>query len=236
MQKIPTHLAIILDGNGRWAKKRGLPRTAGHLEGAKNLEKMAKAVKEKGIKYLTVFCFSTENWNRPAGEVSMLMNLFHDNLMRDASELAKAGIRLHFIGERARFGEEMAARMGELEEQTKNNDDFHIVLALNYGGRAEIAAGVRKIAQKVKEGGLRPEEIDERTVSENLWTAGIPPVDLLIRTGGDLRISNFLLWQLAYAELYFPSVPWPAFNEEELEKALDDFTSRDRRFGAIKES
>ena len=126
--------------------------------------------------------------------------------------------------------------MGELEEQTKNNDDFHIVLALNYGGQAEIAAGVRKIAQKVKEGGLRPEEIDERTVSENLWTAGIPPVDLLIRTGGDLRISNFLLWQLAYAELYFPSVPWPAFNEEELEKALDDFTSRDRRFGAIKES
>ncbi len=236
MQKIPTHLAIILDGNGRWAKQRGLPRTAGHLEGAKNLEKMAKVVKNKGIKYLTVFCFSTENWNRPAGEVSMLMNLFREYLNKDASKLVDADVRLHFIGDRSRFGNDMSSKMDELEKKTEKNDGFHLVLALNYGGQAEIVSGVRKIAQKVKEGTLLPEEINESTVADNLWTAGIPQVDLMIRTAGDIRISNFLLWQLAYAELYWTKAPWPAFNEEELNLALDDFTSRDRRFGSIKEA
>ncbi|MDD4519747.1 MAG: polyprenyl diphosphate synthase [Alphaproteobacteria bacterium] len=238
MEKIPTHLALILDGNGRWAQKRGMPRTFGHQEGAKTLEKISDVVRKKGVKYLTVFAFSSENWGRPKEEVSFLMKLFHRYLDSDVKRVMKEGVRLLFIGKRDHFSEDILKKMDALEEKTKNNSDFYMIFALGYGGKQEIVHAAQQIAQKAKDGKILPSEINEEMISDNLWSAKahVPPVDLMIRTAGDVRISNFLLWQLAYAELFFTPTFWPDFSEEELSSILENFASRDRRFGKIKES
>lgn len=233
--KIPTHVAIILDGNGRWAKAKGLPRKAGHVQGAKNVEVICEAAYKMGIKYLTVYAFSTENWNRPQDEVEALMQLLR-NYMKNCLKIAeKNKMSVRVIGDKTRLDDDIRESIKRLEEATKDNTGLHFQIALNYGSRDEIARAVKKIGEKVKAGELNPEDITENDISEMLDTSGIPDPDLLIRTSGEQRISNYLLWQLAYAEFYFTSVPWPDFSKEELEKAIEAYQSRDRRYGLVKE-
>ena len=230
---LPTHVGIIMDGNGRWAQKRGLPRTAGHKKGAETLKKVLKCAREKGIKVVTLYAFSSENWSRPKEEVDTLMNLFREYLKNDVNELIKEGVRMSFIGQRERFDADLIEQMNHIEEKTKELTNFHVVLALSYGARDDILTAVQKLAQKVKEGALAPNEIDMRQISSHLSTAHIPDPDLIIRTSGEQRISNFLLWELAYSEFYFTPVLWPDFNEKEFEKAIEDFELRHRRFGNV---
>lgn len=232
---IPTHVAIILDGNGRWAKSKGLPRTAGHVQGAKNVETICKAAYDMGINYLTVYAFSTENWNRPKEEVDAIMQLLRNYLKTCLKTAAKNDMCVKVIGDKSRLDEDLIKRIDELEEKTKDYKGLHFQVALNYGSRDEITRAVNKLSAKVAAGEIKSGEITEDMISAELDTAGIPDPDLMIRTSGEQRISNYLLWQLAYSELYFTSVPWPDFGKEELVKAVEAYQKRDRRYGLVKE-
>ena len=230
---IPTHVGIIMDGNGRWAQKRGLPRTAGHKKGAENLKKVLKAARETGVKIVTLYAFSSENWGRPKDEVDTLMDMFRSYLKNDVNDLIKEGVRISFIGERERFDFDLQEQMNIIEAKTKELTDFHVVLALSYGSRGDILNAVRLIAKKVEQGHLTIDEIDATQFSAHLSTAGLVDPDLIIRTSGEERVSNFLLWELAYAEFYFTPVFWPDFDEKEFLKALQEFEQRQRRFGKV---
>lgn len=234
-RKVPNHVAIILDGNGRWAKAKGLPRTAGHVQGAKTVEAICEDAYNMGINYLTVYAFSTENWNRPEKEVETLMKLLRDYMKNSLKRAQKNNMCVRVLGDKSRLAEDIRESIATLEEATKDNTGLHFQIAINYGSRDEITRAVRKLAKKVAEGTLLPEEIDEQHIASELDTAGLPEPDLLIRTSGEQRISNYMLWQLAYAEFYFTSVPWPDFNKEELEKAVLAYNNRDRRFGLVRE-
>ena len=233
-KKVPAHVAIILDGNGRWAKKRGLPRTMGHREGCKAVEQTVEDAARLGIKYLTVYAFSTENWKRSAEEVGTLMQLVR-YYMKRLLKIAKANnVRVRMIGERSRFDDDIIEGINRLEEETKENTQMTFTIAVNYGSRDEITRAVRHMLRDCQAGTLSPEQVSEETISGYLDTKEIPDPDLLIRTSGEERLSNFLLWQLAYSEFYFTDVLWPDFNKEELEKAIEKYNSRDRRFGGVK--
>ena len=232
---IPNHVAIILDGNGRWAKAKGMPRTYGHVKGCENLEKICSIAKELGVKYLTVYAFSTENWKRSKDEVDGLMKLFR-NYMKKCLKIARDNkMRVRVIGEPSVFDEDLQARIRELEEYSGQFDELHFQIALNYGSRDEIKRAVQDLAGDVKKGVLDPAQITEDTISGYLDTKGLPDPDLLIRTSGEERLSNFLMWQLAYTEFYFTDVAWPDFNKAEFEKAIWKFNQRDRRYGGVKE-
>lgn len=234
-RKVPNHVAIILDGNGRWAKAKGLPRTAGHVQGAKTVEAICEDAYNMGINYLTVYAFSTENWNRPEKEVETLMKLLRDYMKNSLKRAQKNNMCVRVLGDKSRLAADIRESIDTLEEATKDNTGLHFQIAINYGSRDEITRAVRKLAKKVAEGALLPEDIDEQHIASELDTVGLPDPDLLIRTSGEQRISNYMLWQLAYAEFYFTSVPWPDFNKEELEKAVLAYNNRDRRFGLVRE-
>ena len=233
--KMPNHVAIILDGNGRWAKSKGMPRNYGHVQGAKTVEVICEEAYKMGIQYLTVYAFSTENWNRPKDEVDALMKLLRNYMKTCLSTAKKNRMCVRVLGDKTGLDEDIRQRIAELEESTKNNDGLHFQIALNYGGRDEIVRAVKEIAGKVKEGELDPLDITEQYLSDMLDTKGLPEPDLLIRTCNEQRISNFLLWQLAYTEFYFTPVAWPDFSKEELIKAVEAYNHRDRRYGRIEE-
>ena len=232
-QKVPRHVAIILDGNGRWAKAKGLPRNMGHVEGARTVEKICEEAYRMGIQYLTVYAFSTENWNRPGDEVDALMRLLRNYMKTCLKTAEKNRMCVRVLGEKSRLDQDIRERIQELEEATVNNDGLHFQIAINYGGRDEITRAMRLMGQDIQRGALNPRDITEETVSRYLDTHGIPEPDLLIRTCGEQRISNFLLWQLAYTEFYFTPVAWPDFDREELVKAVEAYNQRDRRYGKI---
>jgi undecaprenyl diphosphate synthase len=228
----PRHIAIIMDGNGRWAQARGLPRIAGHRQGAEAVRRTVRAAGELDIPYLTLFGFSSENWKRPLAEIDDLMGLLRHYLRGEIAELHRNGVRLRVIGDRERLAPDIVTLIANAEALTRDNTGVKLTIALSYGGRAEIAAAVRALAAKAVEGGLVPDAIDEDVISRHLFTAGIPDPDLLIRTSGEQRISNFLLWQCAYSELMFTKTLWPDFGGADLEQAIADFGCRDRRYGA----
>ena len=232
-RKIPVHVAIIMDGNGRWAKRRGLPRTAGHAQGARVVEQILEDADHMGIRYLTVYAFSTENWSRPDSEVKALMNLLRTYMKTSLAKCAKNNVRIRVIGDKSRLDKDLQASIANLEKETASNSGIGFQIAINYGSRDEMVRAVQAAAQKVKDGEIRPEDITENFISDSLDTCGIPDPDLLIRTGGEQRISNFLLWQTAYSELYFCDAAWPDFNKNELEKAVDAFNNRERRYGGL---
>ena len=232
---IPQHVAIIRDGNGRWAKAKGMPRNYGHAQGSKNVEKICEEAWRMGIKYLTVYAFSTENWNRPKEEVNALMKLLRNYMKTCLKTAAKNDMKVRVIGDITKLDEDIQKRILELEEATKNNGGLNFQIAINYGSRDEITRAVRALAEDVKKGKLMPEEVDETCIEKYLDTHDIPDPDLLIRTSGEQRLSNYLLWQLAYTEFYFTDVPWPDFTKQELEKAIEQYNSRDRRYGGVKE-
>lgn len=231
--KLPQHVAIIMDGNGRWAKKHGFPRFYGHQKGAETAKKVIEKTYELKIPYLTLFAFSKENWKRPKEEVEAILELFKIYLTKEKHSLIEKGICLKIIGDREDFSQDLVELIEEIEEETKNNSELTLCLALSYGGRAEILKAVKDISTKVKQGLLDPENIDEKVFREHLYTKDIPDPDLLIRTSGEERISNFLLFQIAYTELYFTPVYWPEFTEEEYLKALWSYQQRERRFGGV---
>ena len=232
---IPQHVAIILDGNGRWASKRLLPRKAGHAQGSKTVEKICEDAWRMGIKYLTVYAFSTENWNRPDDEVEALMNLLR-SYMKDCIRISrKNDMRVRIIGDKSRLDEDIRDSIAVLEEDSKNNNGLNFQVAINYGSRDEIIHAVKKLAARVKEGTLSPDDITEEMLSKELYTADIPDPDLLIRTAGEQRLSNYLLWQLSYSELYFTDVLWPDFTVKDLEKAVEAYSGRTRKFGKVVE-
>ena len=233
--KIPNHVAIILDGNGRWAKSKGMPRTYGHIKGCENLEKICSMAKELGVKYLTVYAFSTENWKRSREEVDGLMKLFRNYMKKCLKISAENKMRVRVIGDPRAFDEDLQQKIKELEEFSSQFDELHFQIALNYGSRDEIRRAVQDMATDVKKGALDPEEITEETISDYLDTKGLPDPDLLIRTSGEERLSNYLLWQLAYTEFYFTDVPWPDFDKAEFVRAIEKYNGRDRRFGGVKE-
>ena len=228
----PEHIAIIMDGNGRWAKTNGLPRKIGHQRGADSVKKSVKASISLGVKYLTLFGFSTENWKRPASEISDLMGLIRFYLQKEIKELNKEGIRLQVIGDRERLEDDIVSLIEEAEILTRRNTRLILTIAISYGGRAEITDATKRIVEDVKNGILTIEEIDEAAIDHRLYTSKVPDPDLLIRTSGELRISNFMLWQLAYSELVFTDIFWPDFTEEDLESAVMEFQGRNRRYGA----
>ncbi len=232
---VPKHVAIILDGNGRWAKSKGMPRNYGHAQGSKNVEIICEEAYRMGIQYLTVYAFSTENWNRPKDEVDALMKLLRNYMKTCLKTAAKNRMCVRVIGDKTGLDDDIRNRIEELEAATVNNDGLHFQIALNYGSRDEIIRAVKKIMTDTEKGKLLPEQMNEAVFANYLDTAGIPEPDLLIRTSGEERISNFLLWQLAYTEFYFTDVPWPAFTKEELVKAVEEYNRRDRRFGLVKE-
>lgn len=231
---IPEHVAIILDGNGRWAKRRGLPRSIGHKEGCVTVEKTVEDAARLGIKYLTVYGFSTENWRRSSEEVGALMQLFRFYMVKLLKTAKANNVRVRMIGDRERFSPDIIQGIGKLVEETKDNTGMTFVIAVNYGGRDEIVRAAKKIAAEAKAGKLSPEEITEEAFSSYLDTDGMPDPDLLIRTSGELRLSNYLLWQLAYSELYVTECLWPDFNMEELKRAIEAYNKRERRFGGVK--
>lgn len=222
-----------MDGNGRWAKKRGLPRTAGHAQGARVVEQILEDADHMGIRYLTVYAFSTENWSRPDSEVKALMNLLRTYMKTSLAKCARNNVRIRVIGDKSRLDKDLQDSIANLEKETASNTGIGFQIAINYGSRDEIVRAVQAAAQKVSSGELRPEDITEAAISDSLDTAGIPDPDLLIRTGGEQRISNFLLWQTAYSELYFCDAAWPDFNKNELEKAVDAYNNRERRYGGL---
>ncbi len=232
---VPQHVAIILDGNGRWAKSKGMPRNYGHAQGSKNVERICEEAWRMGIKYLTVYAFSTENWNRPQDEVDALMKLLRNYMKTCLKTAKKNDMKIRVIGDITRLDEDIRNRIVELEEATKGNGGLNFQIAINYGSRDEIVRSVKKLAADCAEGKVDAGSIDERLFGQYLDTSGIPDPDLLIRTSGELRLSNFLLWQLAYTEFYFTDVYWPDFTKEELIKAVDYYNSRDRRYGGVKE-
>lgn len=232
---IPQHVAIILDGNGRWAKSKGMPRNYGHAQGSKNVERICEEAWRIGIKYLTVYAFSTENWSRPKDEVDALMKLLRNYMKTCLSTAAKNDMKVRVIGDISRLDEDIRKRILELEEATKNNGGLNFQIAINYGSRDELIRAIRTLAKDCADGKIEAGEIDEKVLEGYLDTRGIPDPDLLIRTSGEQRLSNFLLWQLAYTEFYFADVHWPDFTKEELVKAIEQYNLRDRRFGGVKE-
>ena len=230
---LPRHIAIVMDGNGRWAKAQGRSRSAGHEAGARTLKRIVRAASDMGIEVLTVYAFSTENWKRPQREVDFLLNLFDSFLEKEIAEMHAENVRMSFIGRRDRFTARFLRRMEEAETLMAQNTGIHFNLAANYGSQDEIVRAVRSLAARAAAGEIAPEEIDEELFSNTLDTAGDPPVDLFIRTSSDLRLSNFLLWQSAYAELYFTDTHWPDFTPEKLARAIEDFAGRSRRFGGL---
>ncbi|MCB1633255.1 MAG: di-trans,poly-cis-decaprenylcistransferase [Xanthomonadales bacterium] len=230
---LPTHVAVIMDGNGRWAQQHRRPRAFGHRAGVQAVRGLIKACLGRGIPCLTLFAFSSENWSRPRGEVSSLMDLFLRSLRKEADDLARNGVRLRFIGDRAAFADELQQAMRDVEQRTRENTRLQLNIAVNYGGRWDIVAAARSLAEQVRRGELDPAAIDSEVFHGQTSLAGLPDPDLLIRTGGEQRISNFLLWQSAYAELYFCDTLWPDFDEAALDQALADFRSRQRRFGGV---
>ncbi len=233
VQAGPKHVAIIMDGNGRWAQARGRPRLFGHHAGARRVREVVEACPGLGIKYLTVFAFSTENWKRTQVEVAGLMSLFRRYIIKETRTLAENGIRVRFIGDRVRLDAKLIDLMDSLEEATKDNDLVHLTVALNYGGRDEVARATKRLARDVAEGQLKPEDVDEETLPKYLDTRVLPDPDLVIRTSGEARISNFLLWQSAYSEYEFIDTLWPDFTAAELERLCRNYGSRERRFGAV---
>jgi undecaprenyl diphosphate synthase len=228
---VPRHVAIIMDGNGRWANKRGLPRVAGHRAGAEAVRRTLRAAVKNGVEVLTLYAFSSENWRRPEEEVSDLKGLLGYYLERELDSLAKEGVKLRLIGDYEAFGPDLSKRLEKAMASLQSNRRLTLVVALNYGSRAEIAAAARKLATKAVSGEIEPASIDEEALGSHLQTHGLPELDLLIRTSGEVRLSNFLLWQAAYAELVFTPTLWPDFDEAELVKAIDQFAARERRFG-----
>lgn len=231
---VPQHIAIILDGNGRWAKAKGMPRSYGHIKGCANLETVCDDMKELGVKYLTVYAFSTENWKRSREEIDGLMKLFRDYLKKCIKISRKNKMKVKIIGDITAFDPDIQQSILELEEFSKDYTELYFQIALNYGSRDELTRASRKMAQDIREGILLPEEITEKTIESYLDTAGIPDPDLMIRTSGEQRLSNFLLWQLAYTEFYFTDVAWPDFHKAELIRAIEKYNERDRRFGGVK--
>ena len=234
--RLPKHIAIIMDGNGRWAKAKGMPRNYGHAQGSKNVERICEEAYRMGVKYLTVYAFSTENWNRPKDEVDALMKLLRNYMKTCLKTAAKNDMKVRVIGDKTGLDEDIRNRIAELEEATKDNGGLNFQIALNYGSRDEIVRAVRRVSEDVKEGKVKPEDIDEKMFETYLDTHGIPDPDLMIRTSGELRLSNYLLWQLAYTEFYFTDIPWPDFTKEELSKAIEQYNRRDRRYGGVKEA
>lgn len=230
----PQHVAIIMDGNGRWAKSKGMPRNYGHVQGSKNVENICRAAYDLGIKYLTIYAFSTENWNRPKSEVDALMKILRDYMKSCLKVSKKNNMRVRVIGDLSGLEEDLQKGILQLEEASKDYDGLQFTIAINYGSRDEILRAVKRIAKETKEG-LDVDALTEADFSKYLDTGDLPDPDLLIRTSGELRLSNYLLWQLAYSEFYFTEVPWPAFTKEELEKAVEQYNNRDRRYGKIKE-
>ena len=233
-RKIPTNLGIIMDGNGRWAKKRGLPRTAGHVTGAQVFRKITKYCEKCGVRYLTVYAFSTENWRRPQDEVESIMNLLRQYLKESLADFQQENIVVRFIGNRDELAQDIRELIEEAEASTAHKDGMTLNIALNYGGQQEIVQATRKLADLVAEGTLKSEDIDEKMLQEALYTAEQPPVDLILRPSGEYRLSNFLIWQSAYAEFVFMDVLWPDFKEEDLDRAFEEYARRDRRFGGVK--
>lgn len=232
---IPQHVAFILDGNGRWAKSKGMPRTYGHIEGAKTVEKVCEAAWDMGIKYVTMYAFSTENWKRPKEEVEALMKLLRNYMKTCIKTAAKNNMIVRVIGDKTGLDDDIREKIEELEKISSQNTGLHFQIAINYGSRDEIVRSVRKIMDDAKAGKIDADQMDEAMFDSYLDTAGIPSPDLLIRTSGEQRLSNFLMWQLAYTEFYFTEVPWPAFDKAELERAVEKYNSRDRRYGGVKE-
>lgn len=232
---MPKHVAIILDGNGRWAKSKGMPRNYGHVQGAKTVEVICEEAYKMGIEYLTVYAFSTENWNRPQAEVDALMTLLRNYMKTCLKTAEKNRMCVRVIGEKSRLDEDIRKRIEELEEATKNNDGLHFTIAINYGSRDEILRATKELAGRVERGELKTEDITEQTIADTLDTKGLPEPDLLIRTCNEQRVSNFLLWQLAYTEFYFTPVAWPDFSKEELVRAVEAYNHRNRKFGGLKE-
>jgi undecaprenyl diphosphate synthase len=230
---VPKHIAIILDGNGRWAKAKNMPRQYGHMQGTKNVEVILEEAHNLGVKYVTVYAFSTENWKRPSEEVEGLMKIFRSYLKTCLKQAKKNNMRVEVIGDTSKFDEDIRERIVELEEETKSYTGIRFIVALNYGGRDEINRAMKKIASKVQKGDLNPEEIDEETISAHLDTWDVPDPDFMIRTSGEQRLSNFLIWQLAYAEFYYTDVHWPDFTVDEFHKAIASYENRKRRFGGV---
>ena len=228
---VPNHIAIILDGNGRWAKERGMPRTYGHVKGCANLENICYDIKDLGVKYLTVYAFSTENWQRSKDEVDALMQLLNEYLDKELKEIMDNNVRIVFIGERYMLSDSIQAKMTFLEKESEKNTDLTLCIALSYGSRQEILFAVKKIAAKVKEGSMDISQITQDVFSEELYTKEIPDPDVLIRTSGEQRISNYLLWQSAYTELFFTNTLWPDFGKDELWDIINKFNQRERRYG-----
>ena len=233
-KKIPQHVAIIMDGNGRWAKQRGKDRSEGHFAGMMALRDTVKAAAEMGVKYLTVYAFSTENWGRPQAEVEALMQLVGKGVEMNTPELRERGVRVEVIGARERFSSEVNAALDRIISSTASGQRMTLVLALNYSSRSELTAAVQRLARRVAEGEIRAEQIDEQMISQSLYTASMPDPDLIIRTSGECRLSNFLMWQASYAEFYFTPTLWPDFGEEQLREAVEAFGARDRRYGLVK--
>ncbi|MBQ8296921.1 MAG: di-trans,poly-cis-decaprenylcistransferase [Ruminococcus sp.] len=231
-EQLPQHVGFIMDGNGRWAKKRGLPRSFGHREGAKNFKKIVRYCKDIGLKNISFYAFSTENWQRPKDEVDTIMDLFRDYIVDVRNHLSE-NTRMIFLGDKSVFDDDLREKMIKLEEDTAHYTEMNLMMAVNYGGRDEIANAARILAQKAKNGEINPEDITEASVADCLYTRGLPDVDLVIRPSGELRLSNYLIWQCAYAEYYFTDVLWPDFSPKELDKALIDFDKRSRRFGGV---
>ena len=233
---VPQHIAIILDGNGRWAKAKGMPRNYGHAQGSKNVEKICEEAWRMGIKYLTVYAFSTENWSRPENEVAALMKLLRNYMKTCLKTAAKNDMKIHVIGDIEPLDDDIKSRIRELEAATTDNGGLNFTIALNYGSRDELTRAAQKMAKDCAEGKIKAEEIDESVFETYLDTHGIPDPDMMIRTSGEQRLSNYLLWQLAYSEFYFTDVPWPDFTKEELVKAIEEYNHRHRRFGKVEEA
>ena len=231
--KIPEHIAVIMDGNGRWAKSKGLPRSLGHRAGMVSLRQIVKNCAKLGVSYLTVYALSTENWKRPAEEVSFLMKLFGEYLKKEVASLKKNNVRLRFLGDISIFSEVLMQSILKAEEETSTCSGLQLIIAINYGGRQELVYAARRIADNIKNGLLKPEEVSEKTVSAALYLPDIPDPDLIIRTSGEMRISNFLLWQIAYSEFYATDVLWPDFREKHLIEAIASYSKRNRRFGGV---
>ncbi len=232
--KIPQHIAIIMDGNGRWAKQRGKDRSEGHFAGMMALRATVKAAAEMGVKYLTVYAFSTENWGRPQAEVDALMELVCTGVEMNTPELCQEGVRVEIIGDRRRFSEKVNAALDRITSKTAQGERMTLVLALNYSSRSELTFAVQQLAQKVADGELQPSDIDEKAIAKSLYTASMPDPDLIIRTSGECRLSNFMMWQASYSEFYFTDVLWPDFGAEALEEAIKAYNGRDRRYGLVK--
>ena len=233
---IPEHVAIIMDGNGRWAKQHGKERYEGHIAGVESVRRAVKAAAKNGVKWLTLYAFSTENWGRPTAEVNAIMELFCKSVVGETPELIEQGVRVKIIGEKTHFSESVLKMIDQIEESTAAGKTLTLVLAFNYSSRREIMLATQAISERVAKGELRSEDINEEVIAEHLMTHSMPDPDLIVRTSGECRLSNFLLWQASYAEFYFPEVLWPDFDEEEFKKALDVYASRERRYGLVIES